>query len=83
MDGRTDVAAYLTRETKAQQNRRDALGRTPLHWAAIRDDGSAAEALLRSSAKHRLVDDDGDTPMKLAMTHGSMDFVCAFLRAAM
>ncbi len=83
MDDRPDVAAYLILQTKADLNVRDDQDRMPLHWAAIKDDAPTAEALLRAGAKQYLRDNDGNTPMRLAMTHGSMGVVCAFLRAAM
>ena len=83
MDARPDVAEYLIRRTTARLNSRDDQGRTPLHWTAIKDDASTAEALLRGGARQRVKDKDGNTPMRLAMTCGSMGFLCAFLKAAM
>lgn len=83
MDERPNVAEYLIRRTPASLNARDDQNRTPLHWAAIKDDPRTAEALLRAGAKPYGVDRDDNTPMRLAMTHGSIAFVCAFLKAAM
>lgn len=83
MDERLDVAEYLIRRTKASPNSQDDQNRTPLHLAAIKDDPRTAEALLRPGAKPYRVDNDDNTPMRVAMTHGSIAFVCAFLKAAM
>ena len=47
------------------------------------DDARVTAALLEREAKPYEKDKDGNTPMALAMTHGSMAFLCAFLRAAM
>lgn len=87
VDGRWEVAIFLvelSRERYLHLNARDDKGRTPLHWAAIKDDGVTARALLSLvGTKQHLKDNDGNTALRLAMTHGAVDFVCAFLRAGM
>lgn len=82
LDEHPKVAVYLI-DHMSKIDLRDDEGRTPLHWAAIKDDAATAVALLRAGAKQRVKDNDGNTPMRLAVTHGSMDFVCGFLKAGM
>ena len=78
-----DVAAYLIDEAGASLNVRDDRGRMPLHWSAIKDDASTAIVLLRAGAMPYPKDHDGSTPLRLAMTRGSMSFVWAYLEAGM
>lgn len=54
---------------KAQVNIRDTKGNTPLHIAAIEGNFEAIQMLLEAGAKKRLHNNDGYTPVDLAITY--------------
>jgi hypothetical protein len=56
----------------ADVRRRDAVGRTALHYAA-RAGASAVELLLRHGADIHAINDDGTTPLHVAIQHGTME----------
>ena len=63
----------------ADVNHRDALGMTPLLWAAICDYGRTdmAEALLTAGADSKAVDKNGSTSTELARKYQNVSFLQA------
>jgi len=51
----------------------DALGRSPLHYAALESDLPAAEALLVAGNDPTVADADGFTPLHFAAQEGAVD----------
>ncbi len=47
-------------------NAKDQFERTPLHWAAMRDEAAIVEHLLAAGAAVNVVDEDGRTPIDFA-----------------
>ncbi|MBI3049792.1 MAG: ankyrin repeat domain-containing protein [Acidobacteria bacterium] len=56
-------------------------GTTPLHWAAYREDGDAAERLIRAGADIDAANDLGATPLWIASQNGSLAMVQRLLQA--
>ena len=56
----------LKRNWQAQVDLRDAWGRTPLHWAILREDERATRALIISGASIDIGDNEGNRPLHFA-----------------
>ncbi|KAF1995638.1 ankyrin [Amniculicola lignicola CBS 123094] len=59
-------AVLLKRKWRAQVDLRDAWGRTPLHWAILREDEKATRALITSGASIDIGDNEGNMPLHFA-----------------
>jgi ankyrin repeat protein len=57
-------------------------GRTPLHRAALSDHVLALELLLQNNASLEAVDNDGHTPLEVAITAKADKVVARFSRRA-
>ncbi|KAF7556192.1 hypothetical protein G7Z17_g1663 [Cylindrodendrum hubeiense] len=60
------------RTTRMEVNVRDALNRTPLFYAALGGNNTCLEHLLRTQGDTEIVDKAGQTPMHVAINHGSL-----------
>ena len=56
-------------------------GSTPLHWAAKQDSLDVAELLLQYDASPTANNNNGDTPLSLAVAKGSVDMIALFQEA--
>ena len=65
---------------KSHVNALDIKRRTALHWAAVRGDLKAMQALLLAGADRNAVDIQGETPLLLAVSSGSVECVELLLR---
>ena len=68
------------RDVGVNLNMRDALGRSPLHYAAINNNFQAVRALLRAGAKPEPRCNDDNTPLVSAIKFGSVDALAALLK---
>lgn len=59
----------------------DALGRTPLHWVALRGDLPKVEILLKWTAQPNVMDNEARTPLHEAAFMGTTECVLALLEA--
>lgn len=66
---------------KSDVNAQQADGATALQWAAYRDDGEMADALIAAGAKVNLGNREGATPIYLASLHGSAGMIEKLLKA--
>jgi ankyrin repeat protein len=71
----TNIVDDIVRKLPSTVNFRDALGRTPLHWASTQGDVEVVTALLDAGAPHdaRTTDDEGVMPMHWAAGAGQVD----------
>ena len=61
---------------------KDSQGMTALHWAAVEEDCVAAEKLLKSGANPNVYDNEGYTPLLIALTqHRILPMVATLLKA--
>jgi hypothetical protein len=65
----------------ADLSAKDAMGRTPLHWAALEGKHEQVNALLRMSASVFATDNQGRTPLHLAAMGNSEEVVDTLLAA--
>ncbi|WKY05957.1 hypothetical protein Q1695_006285 [Nippostrongylus brasiliensis] len=63
----------------AQVDAADTYGMTPLHYAAMKDNGSAARALIRNHANVNAKTIKGTTPLLTACVYGSDDIITLLL----
>ena len=71
-----DLPAELKKIShKSHVNAVDIKRRTALHWAALRGDLNALQALLLAGADRAATDLQGETPLHLAVSSGSVDCV--------
>lgn len=66
---------------KADVNKPDADGTTPLHWAVQRDDETMVELLLRSGANAKALNRYGVPPLAIAATNGHPGILTRLLEA--
>ena len=64
------IINYLLRETGADVNAKDVLGRTPLHWSAARDHRGVVEFLATHGGDVTAEDNEGWTPIHRAALPG-------------
>jgi ankyrin repeat protein len=65
--------------SRAQVNAQDDMGKTPIHWAALRGDVSAVDMLLRAGARVDICDNSGYTALYEASFSKSKGCVELFL----
>ena len=65
--GRANVCRYLTGECNVDVNTTDQYGRSPLHWAASNGHADVCRALIQAGATVNSIDNDGVTPLDLAI----------------
>ncbi|GJP32738.1 hypothetical protein CLOM_g17335 [Closterium sp. NIES-68] len=70
MESGSSEAAALLLEAGADANRKDHLGRSPLHWCADRGWVRTAELLLKHGAQINIQTHSGDTPLHWAAKAG-------------
>jgi ankyrin repeat protein len=74
-------AAHAQTTRKADINRRNADGSTPLQWAVYKGDVAAARRLVRAGANVSLANNYGATPMSLAAEVGNAEMLKVLLEA--
>lgn len=65
-EGHVDVVRTLVADGGADTERGDAVGKTPLHWAACEGYSSVVKELIKLKAKVDSVDGQGQTPLHTA-----------------
>ena len=77
----SDTTSSFHSFSLSQVNQRDAMGRTPLFWAAQRGDTATVGRLLMEGADPRIADNRGSTPLHCGVTESSGQIVDALLDA--
>ncbi|ELT90508.1 hypothetical protein CAPTEDRAFT_95093, partial [Capitella teleta] len=79
---RDSCAVKLKLENAADPNTRDAKGNTPLHYVMMSDNkqrNDVVDVLLEYGAKAELENEDGDSPLKIAISMDNSYAVQRFL----
>jgi len=77
-----EIISVLVSAEGINVNQTEMLGRTPVHWAAIKGSTEALLALLKAGAAPDLCDSDNRTPLALAAQVGRADVVSFLLQNA-
>jgi cytohesin len=79
--GRTDIAKYLLKNAKPDVNKTSNYNYTPLHLAAMRNDGEMVDLILKRKPKINIADRNQYTPLMYAAQHSQGAIVEKLIKA--